>query len=131
GLSKTGTWQVGLSTGTAFQPEVWLSSKTWAAPAKIQAIVPGDFNGDGKTDLAAHLANGEWAVAISNGSVFVPAIWGTYRFPRGSKILFHTGDFNDDGMSDVIGLNRHGDVWEFISIGSSFTDPVQTKISVA
>jgi hypothetical protein len=128
GLNKAGTWQVGVSTGSAFQPETWLSSATWAASARIQAIVPGDFNGDGKTDLAAYLANGDWLVAVSTGSTFTSAVWANYLFPSHSQMLFGAGDFNSDGLADVVALDRSGDAWVFTSSGSSFASPVQTQI---
>ncbi|HEY6175442.1 MAG TPA: FG-GAP-like repeat-containing protein [Kofleriaceae bacterium] len=79
------------------------SGGTWNA-AGAQAIV-GDFNGDGKTDIA--LRNKTWGstpIFFSNGN-------GSFSYsnagdPSGgtwnaSGAEFYTGDFNGDGITDV------------------------------
>jgi hypothetical protein len=129
GLTNRGGWQVGLSTGTAFQPQTWLPNRTWPSGSKVQAVVAGDFNGDGETDLAAHLTNGAWLVAMSNGTAFDSTVWGTFH-THGTRMLYHAGDFTGDGLADIVAADRHGHTWIFTSTGSSFSTPEKTTVSL-
>jgi hypothetical protein len=93
---------VALSTGGAF-----------SAPAPFgfdvggtdYTYLMGDFNADGKDDLAAgHAAAGgdvEWLVAASSGTTFLPLVsWGT--FPVSAESRFLAGDVDGDGAKDLI-----------------------------
>jgi len=88
--------------------------------------VVGDFNGDGKDDVASftHGADCDVWVALSNGSSFgTPSAWHGYFCGDGSTPL--AGDFNNDGKDDVVCFT-HGtgaDVWVALSNGGSFTGP--------
>ncbi len=84
----------------------------------------GDFNGNGRDDLAIWLPNGEWHVAsvAANGTVSV-SHWTTWRTSNVKEI--HVGDFNDDGRDDLIGLFKQGGRnrgrwWAGLSTGSKF-----------
>ncbi|MCG6156753.1 CARDB domain-containing protein [Rubinisphaera margarita] len=84
----------------------------------------GDFNGNGRDDLAIWLPNGEWHVAsvAANGTVSV-SHWTTWRTTNVKEI--HVGDFNDDGRDDLIGLFKQGSRnrgrwWAGLSTGSKF-----------
>src|SRR4051812_30294014 len=68
------------------------------------AVWPGDFNGDGITDLAATAVNingglGGIAIALGKGD-------GTFNTPivpgGGDNRVFAVGDFNHDGKLDLV-----------------------------
>ncbi len=93
----------------------------------------GDFNGDGKDDIAAFTrgfeagdnAGNVW-VALSNGSGFgQSSVWKT-TFCVGEEIC-EVGDFDGNGKDDVIAFSRNakagdeaGNVWVALSNGSGF-----------
>jgi hypothetical protein len=90
----------------------------------------GDFNGDGKDDIAAFVrdsskgsARGDVYVAVSTGSGFGPGqIWHG-NFCLGDQIP-RVGDFNGDGKDDVACFARNqSDVYVAISTGSAFKSP--------
>ena len=99
-----GGWWVGLS-----QPNDGFSYagrwSTETANAKIDYAITGDFNGDGKCDIAYHIPNNGtyndcWIVMTSTGTGFNPGItWGV-----GSAINsgVWAGDFNGDGYCDKV-----------------------------
>ncbi|MGB9148401.1 MAG: chitobiase/beta-hexosaminidase C-terminal domain-containing protein [Acidobacteriaceae bacterium] len=73
-----------------------------STPDSTVAIATGDFNGDGKADLAAALGYSQVDVLLSNGD-------GTFAQASGSPITFYgrapeaiaVGDFNADGKVDL------------------------------
>ena len=68
--------------------------------ASSYGIVSGDFNGDGKVDLAVG-ANGSTAgILLGNGNgTFKPVK--TFAYPSFSATLVVAGDFNQDGRPDL------------------------------
>ncbi|OJF11021.1 FG-GAP repeat domain-containing protein [Couchioplanes caeruleus] len=89
---------------------------------------PGDFNGDGNSDVIARLATGELRLYRGNGkggwidSANSPIIgstgWGKFT------AIFSPGDFNGDGFSDVIVRNTAGDLLMYRGNGKgSWVDP--------
>jgi len=91
--------------------------------------VVGDFNGDGKDDIATFTrgSNADVFVALSNGSQFVgTAIKWHDAFCYGQEVPT-VGDFNGDGKDDIITFVRdtqsgqgRGDVFVALSDGSKF-----------
>ncbi|ATB36146.1 hypothetical protein CYFUS_001560 [Cystobacter fuscus] len=96
------------------------SFQTWAAQTRM--VVTGDFNGDGRTDIAAVGADGWLAlpVALSNGN-------GSFRVVNESIPSFQTwaaqtrtvvtGDFNGDGRTDIAAVGADG--WQALPVALS------------
>lgn len=79
----------------------------------------GDYNGDGKTDMAAYTgANGRWHLCLSTGSGFACSF--VVAHARGIKDTF-PGDFNGDGRTDLAAYTWDGGKWEIcLSQGNGF-----------
>jgi hypothetical protein len=106
-----------LSNGSGFSGSEWLSGYSRPDWAGV-----GDFNGDGKSDLAWYEAwnNNGVKVLLSNGSGFSSSTWLTgYGKPDWAGV----GDFNGDGKSDLAwyeAWNNNG-VKVLLSNGSGFS----------
>jgi subtilisin family serine protease len=95
---------------------------TWSSTPGV-TVLTGDFNADGRTDIAALGVNG-WTtvpIAFSNGNgtytitnVGIPN-FGTWATTPGAKIL--TGDFNGDGRTDIALAGGNG--WTTVPIAFS------------
>ena len=96
---------IGNGDGT-FQPVVNYSVPNGALPA---AVAVGDFNGDGKLDLAvAHGGDEYVSVLLGNGDgTFQPAL--NYGVGAGGvSYSVAVGDFNGDGKLDLVVANNSG-----------------------
>ena len=92
-----------------FEPPRTLASSSFHAPA---SIVSGDFNNDGKFDVAYSYGGGDTpggvAVMLGDGmGDFGPPII-TDSSPSGLLIYAMTGDFNSDGNLDIAALRDPG-----------------------
>ena len=127
---------VWISTGTSFKDwSVWYSDMSTYSPDRVtNRMVAGDFNGDGKDDIAAMFKYGENSAEIhiwpSTGSGF--PIWQTWYSDRATyqpdRVTgrMAAGDFNGDGKDDIAAMFKYGEnaaqihVW--ISAGSSLNE---------
>lgn len=76
-------------------------------PTKDHRIFPGDFNGDGKTDILSWKSGENWKIRFSTGTGFAtstntPAL--NPADPNYSLIdyNYYTADFNGDGKDDIL-----------------------------
>ena len=70
------------------------------------SITPGDYNGDGVTDLFLYRSNGEWyrVLFTSSGVVYDTGLWST-------GWTLHRGDFNGDSRADLFVYNTSTGRW--------------------
>ncbi|MET0491735.1 MAG: VCBS repeat-containing protein [Actinoplanes sp.] len=114
---------VALSTGSSFTGTGVKWHDYFAAGTETPLV--GDFNGDGKDDIATFTkgATADVYVALSTGSSFVGTgvKWHNY-FAAGSEIPA-VGDFNGDNRDDIATFTRGAaaDVYVALSTGSSFS----------
>lgn len=105
----------------------------WATTASATQV-SGDFNGDGKTDIAllgvsgwttvpVAFSNGDGSFIVTNGSV---GNFGYWASTAGVKIL--TGDFNGDGRTDIALIGGAG--WSAIPVAFSNGDGSFTVTAV-
>ena len=102
GGASTYTLTTSLTPSTSpFQPIPISTSFPQANPT---AIVAGDFNGDGRTDLAvANYGSNDVSVLLGNGDgTFQPQV--TYAVGSGPVALV-AGDFTGDGRTDLAVAN--------------------------
>lgn len=102
---------VSATTGYQYAAKTLFTTNEVAAGYRI---FPGDFNGDGKTDLyvrnTQHNSNGTWKMLISKGTSLVPStvpplynriiLPGDDTYPVAHQLV--VGDFNQDGKSDLL-----------------------------
>jgi spore germination protein YaaH len=120
-VNSTGIRGVGLFTldyaGPA--PELWNSlSAHFTCPGTN--FTTGDFNGDGKTDVAV-IGSQSVCVMASTGTAFsIPVPWASIPF-YGTKATL-AGDVTGDGKADLVAVNG-GQTFVLPSTGTAFGPP--------
>jgi hypothetical protein len=77
-------------------------------PAPWVQVFHGDFNGDGKQDVAGIDSSGQWWVSLSTGTSFTPRTkWAQWSVPSAWTKLF-VADVNGDGKDDIVGFGYNG-----------------------
>jgi hypothetical protein len=89
---------------------------------QLNGFVAGDFNGDGKADLAVSGPGGSCVLTSSGTSLTAPNRWSTTPFY--GTIATLAGDVNGDGKADLVAVNK-GQVFVTTSTGSGFNLPAQ------
>jgi hypothetical protein len=113
---------VARSTGTSFGPsERW---HTWFAAGRETPLV-GDFNGDGRADVATLTrgASRDVYVALSDGNQFVGTSIRWHDDFVGDDQVPLVGDFDADGRDDIFAVGRFGrdEVTVGVSTGTGLT----------
>jgi hypothetical protein len=147
GRNAVGLWVFDSDGHQLLPPQVaWESSGSWTWSAV--KLTSGDFNGDGRTDIAALYNYGESADGVNQTKLWVftstgdgfsdpKVVWDSQSAGGGSwtwaSSKLTSGDFNGDGKADVgvlydygqsAGVNHTG-LWSFTSTGSAFQQPVK------
>ncbi|MGI9177217.1 MAG: FG-GAP-like repeat-containing protein [Pirellulales bacterium] len=123
GQRSDGAWIVAASTGTAFV------SNIWAYFAVDQFGTVGDFDNDGRDDVAVRNAsNGAWRVLVSNGSTFTAVKFGSWATDTTWSNV-RAGDFDGDGRTDLVGQRADGGWQVSTSTGTAFVTSVWAVLS--
>lgn len=133
--SSERSWNVGLSNGHGFDVSIWKNGPALAAgvgedrPLRDRCVF-GDFNGDGKTDMACLTSStaisdeGKWSVALSTGNGWITNSW-TGSSPTGASETVGgacaVADFNGDRRQDIACYSATDQTWHVaISTGKDF-----------
>lgn len=113
-----------LSDGTQFGGvSIWQNN--FASINGPEKFGVGDFNQDGRTDIASfNPNNGDTFAALSSGIIFAAKTKWQESFLSGTELAL-TGDFNGDGRDDASAFTRGtaGDVFIALSDGAKFAEP--------
>lgn len=126
----------GFSVGTIVAPGFWQMASQGVG------LFAGDFNGDGRTDLATLGQSGATTLplAISNGPSFdvisLPVDGSFHSLARVAGVRVLTGDYNADGLSDIalVGGSGWTSVPLLLSNGNSsftFVNPIAPAVNHA
>jgi hypothetical protein len=118
----TGDVYVALSDGAnQFVGDLWKWHDNFCFRDEIPLV--GDFNGDGRDDIATFTRGDAGAVfvALSSGSSFVGTGWRWHDYFCFNDEVPLSGDFNGDHRDDVVSFTRGdaGDVFVALSDGAS------------
>jgi YD repeat-containing protein len=131
--NSTGSWQVALSTGTAWLTPLpsWTGSRP-GFPVEDRCFT-GELNGDGKTDFWCQTGDstGLWDVRLSTGNGWAaPPAWSgpAVALPVGN--LCRTGDLDGDGKTDMWCQSAMGSgSWNVrLSTGSGWLVPTASPL---
>lgn len=128
--STSGQWWSAVSNGSgSFSTSLFA---TWSTNVTWVDVQSGDFNGDGRPDVAGRVSQtGQWWISLSNGSSSITSLWTTWSTAV-TWVDTHVGDFNGDGKADIVGRAKElGQWWVAQSTGSSFANSLWGSWSAA
>ncbi|MCG6157735.1 FG-GAP repeat domain-containing protein [Rubinisphaera margarita] len=88
----------------------------------FDSLLVGDFNNDGRDDVAARLNGSKWWVGEAGINTFDFDFWADWSFAAGELADVQVGDTNGDGISDILGRDANGRWFTGESTGSSFNN---------
>jgi hypothetical protein len=116
---------VSLSNGSQFGASAkW---NDWFAISHDETVVIGDYNGDGKDDIATWLGKSTRQVYVAlsqTGGMNEATVW-LGAIGQDPTDVIEAGDVNGDGKDDIVDFARkQGKVYVALSSGGSFQAPV-------
>jgi RHS repeat-associated protein len=108
------------ATQTSFGVSSWGS---WTASGNVNGNwwLRGDFNGDGKPDLAQLQGNCVLRLLLSTGTGFTNPGWSIASCGSYTTTEIHAADVNGDGKTDLVSDLGASNTHVFLSTGSGFT----------
>jgi len=94
----------------------------WTVNESLDAVVVGDFDGDGRSNVAALFNGTKLWFGASDGRQFKMRYWLNWSEVAGGAVDIAVGDWNGDGLSDVFGRTSNGSWRAAESTGSAFVD---------
>jgi hypothetical protein len=134
GVHSSGQLWVGVSNGTStITAQLWGTLPT-SAVSDINTVKVGDFNHDGRADVAVFSNTQGWFVALSTGTAFTVSNWSTQwagNVGTSQWLSYQVGDFNGDGNADIATFHSSGEWWVGISNGTNHFTPVRFASGLA
>lgn len=128
GRTANGEWIVGINGPNGFTNTYFGQWTEVDGYGRLvwRDVKVGDFDGDGKTDVAGRSVDGAWYVGLSTGTGFRTEYWGNwverltpYQNTQWTDVRF--GDFNGDHKMDIAGRTAAGEWYVGTSTGFYFS----------
>ncbi len=87
---------------------------------KSDSLIVGDWNGDGKSDIAGHISGTTIRIYLSTGNSFSFMNDFAIHANFSASDSMQTGDFNGDGLSDFSVHYPNSGTYYYVSTGSNF-----------